>query len=88
MRGRPLLRTSALVVAVVCSPRLALAEDGDAARDERVFQYCFSCHSVEPNEQAQLEVPSLYHIIGRPAASLKGFPHSDAMRKRGAEGLK
>jgi len=66
----------------------ACAQDGDAVRGERVFQYCFSCHSVDPKEQAQLEGPSLYRIVGRPAASLRGFNYSDAMKKRGAEGLK
>ncbi len=68
--------------------RIALGQDSDVALGERAFQYCFSCHSVDPNEQAQLEGPSLYHIIDRPAASLKGFNYSDAMRTRGAEGLK
>jgi cytochrome c len=88
MQTLPLLRTLAVVVALagfVCATR---AEDGDATRGERISQYCFSCHSVDPNEQAQLEGPSLYHLIGRPAASLKGFNYSDAMRKRGADGLK
>ena len=75
-------------MALACVSRAGIAEEGDAARGERFFQYCFSCHSVDPSEQAQLEGPSLYHIIGRPAASLKGFPYSDAMRKHGAGGLK
>src|SRR5262249_52384565 len=57
-------------------------------RGERIFQYCFSCHSVDPNEQTKLEGPSLYRIVGRPAASLNGFSYSEAMKKRGAEGLK
>jgi cytochrome c len=73
---------------LACVSRLALAEDGATARGEPIFQYCFSCHSVDPNEQAQLEGPNLYRIVGRPAASLKGFNYSNAMRKRGAEGLK
>src|SRR5579864_5452326 len=87
MQRRLLLRISALVVALACISRAGFAEEGNSARGERVFQYCFSCHSVDPNEQAQLEGPSLYHIIGRPAASLKGFDYSDAMRQRGADGL-
>src|SRR5690242_5527824 len=71
-------------IAMMCAAGAARAEDGDAVR---VFQYCFSCHSVDPNEQTQLEGPSLYHILNRPAAALKGFNYSDAMKKRGAEGL-
>lgn len=60
---------------------------GDAVRGERVFQRCFACHSVDPNETAKLQGPSLYRIIGRPAAALPGFEYSDAMRKEGAAGL-
>ena len=59
MQRRLLLRISALVVALACISRAGFAEEGNAARGERVFQYCFSCHSVDPNEQAQLEGPSL-----------------------------
>jgi cytochrome c len=88
MQTRPLVPTFALVVTFASFTHAALAEVGDPIRGERTFQYCFSCHSVDPNEQAQLEGPSLYRIVGRPAASLKGFNYSDAMKKRGAEGLK
>src|SRR5579864_1364156 len=77
-----------VAAALLCLTALPCrAQDtGDSARGERVFQYCFSCHSVDPNEKAQLQGPSLYHIIDRPAASLKGFDYSDAM-KRHAAGL-
>ncbi len=88
MHMHTLARLAGVAIATACVSPTALAEDGDAARGERIFQYCFSCHSVDPNEQAQLEGPSLYRIVGRPAASLKGFSYSDAMKKRGAEGLK
>ena len=74
-------------IAMTCVGGTAHAEDGDATRGERIFQYCFSCHSVDPNEPTHLEGPSLYRILNRPAASLKGFNYSDAMNKRGAEGL-
>jgi cytochrome c len=60
---------------------------GDAARGERVFQRCFACHSVDPNEKAKLQGPSLYRIIGRPAGALAGFEYSDAMRSKAASGL-
>jgi cytochrome c len=85
---RRLIPLAAIGVVLACVSRSAVAEDGDATRGERIFQYCFSCHSVDPNEQTQLEGPSLYHIIGRPAASRPGFDYSDAMKKRGAEGFK
>ena len=60
---------------------------GDSARGERVFQRCFACHSVDPNETAKLQGPSLYRIVGRPAGNVAGFEYSDAMRREGAAGL-
>ena len=65
-------------------PALAAA---DAARGERVFQRCFACHSVDANETARLQGPSLYRIVGRPAGIIRGFEYSDAMRRKGAAGL-
>ena len=56
-------------------------------RGERVFQRCYSCHSVDPNETAKLQGPSLFQIIGRRAAAVAGFEYSDAMRKKAAAGL-
>lgn len=88
MRKAALARFAALGATLACVGSGALAADGDAARGERIFQYCFSCHSVDPNEQTQLEGPSLYRIVGRPTASLPGFNYSDAMKKRGRDGLK
>jgi cytochrome c2 len=79
--GRPALLGFVLLV-----PAPALS-NGDAARGERVFQRCFACHSVDPNEKARLQGPSLYRIVGRPAAALPGFEYSDAMRTKGAAGL-
>jgi cytochrome c2 len=61
--------------------------EGDPARGERVFQRCYACHSVDPNETAQLQGPSLFGIMGRRAAALPGFEYSEAMKARGAVGL-
>jgi len=36
------------------SGRRVGVEAGDAARGERAFQRCYSCHSVDPNEAAKL----------------------------------
>jgi cytochrome c len=66
---------------------LAATAEGDAARGARVFQRCYACHSVDPNETGQLQGPSLYRVIGRPAASVAGFEYSDAMKAKGATGL-
>ena len=83
-----LWRALPLLGAMVLLLRLAEgAEPGDAARGERAFQRCYACHSVDPHEAARLQGPSLYRIIGRPAAAIAGFEYSDAMRQKGADGL-
>jgi cytochrome c len=65
----------------------AAAEAGNAARGERTFQRCFACHSVDPAEPAKLQGPSLFKIVGRPAAAVAGFAYSEAMQKAAAAGL-
>jgi cytochrome c len=65
---------AALVIAAV-SPAPA---EGDPGRGERVFQYCYSCHSVEPGE-TNLQGPNLRGIIGRRIAAQEGFDYSPAM---------
>jgi cytochrome c len=57
----------------------ALAGGGDPVRGEKVFQYCYSCHSVQPAE-TNLQGPNLHGIIGRQIAAQEGFPYSSAMR--------
>jgi cytochrome c len=59
----------------------------DVARGARVYQRCYSCHTVDPNEQARLEGPSLYGVVGRRAASIAGFPYSPALVAKGEAGL-
>jgi cytochrome c len=81
----PYLRTVASLVALL--PGAALALDGDAASGERVFLRCYACHSVDPSEKAKLQGPSLFRIVGRPAAAIADFDYSDAMREKGATGL-
>ena len=79
----------ACVAALGCWLAVSAARgaDGDAARGERVFQRCFSCHSVAADETPQLQGPSLRGVVGRPAASLPGFDYSDAMKAKAAAGL-
>ena len=60
---------------------------GSAVRGERVFQRCFACHSVDPDEKAKLQGPSLHKIVGRPAATIPGFEYSEAMKRMAATGL-
>jgi len=57
----------------------ALADGGDPVRGETVFQYCYSCHSVQPDE-INLQGPNLHGIVGRKIASQEGFSYSPALR--------
>jgi cytochrome c len=81
------MRRLGAALALMATEAAAHAAEGDAARGERVFQRCYACHSVEPQESAKLQGPSLYRIVGRPAAALAGFAYSDAMKARAAAGL-
>jgi cytochrome c len=75
------------VIALLLPSATSLAAEGDAARGQRAFLRCYACHSVDPGESAKLQGPSLYRIIGRPAASIAGFDYSDAMQEKAAAGL-
>jgi cytochrome c len=55
------------------------ADDAAVARGEKVFQYCYSCHSVEPGEM-NLPGPNLRGIVGDKIAARAEFEYSPAMR--------
>lgn len=60
----------------------ALAQQGDAARGQRDFQACSSCHSLEPGRN--MTGPSLANLWGRKAGSLPSFDrYSDALKSSG-----
>ena len=87
MRGPPSgLAGAAFAFLAVASAAPAFA-DADPARGERVFQRCFACHSVDPDEKAALQGPSLYRILGRPAGVIEGFDYSEAMKVMGEAGM-
>jgi cytochrome c len=75
------------VIGCLLAVNAARGAEGDATRGERVFQRCYSCHSVAPNETAQLQGPSLRGVVGRPVATVAGFEYSDAMKAKAATGL-
>lgn len=51
---------------------------GDPAKGKVVFRKCQSCHSL--GEGQNRTGPTLFHIVGRPIASVEGFHYSEAMR--------
>jgi len=85
--GKEALISALLGLMYLASTAMPAVAAGDSARGERVFQRCFACHSVDPNETAKLQGPSLYRIMGRPAGIIPGFEYSDAMRRQGGAGL-
>jgi cytochrome c len=78
MRMRYLL----FIALVALTPHAALAQQGDFARDQRLFQNCIACHSLEPNKN--LTGPSLSGVFGRRAGSLTSFSrYSDPLKRSG-----
>lgn len=59
---------------------------GDPVRGERVFQRCYSCHSMIEGE-TNLQGPNLRGIVGRRAGTFPSFEYSEAFsaaaRERG-----
>jgi len=52
------------------------SSDGDAAKGAKVFKKCAACHSFTKNKFG----PNLAGIYGKPAASVKGYKYSKAMK--------
>ena len=79
----PMLRAVAVVSAAVFATVLIAsgASAGDAARGEKRFEECASCHSLAAGQNGV--GPSLHDIVGRQAASLDDFRYSPAMRRSG-----
>ncbi len=76
--GRSIVIT--LVCAIALVTAAAAGQDNEAAaRGEKRFEECASCHSVAAGEHGV--GPSLHGIIGRRAASIEDFRYSPAMRK-------
>lgn len=44
--------------------------------------HCAACHSPQPGSSAAL-APPLNGVLGRPAASVAGFPYSNALKNSG-----
>jgi len=80
MRAIGLAARIALAAACAVQGASAARTAGDPGRGERVFQYCYSCHSVDPHETATLQGPSLVGIVGRRIAAEPDFEYSPALR--------
>jgi len=66
-----------LAAALCCAPRLVRA--ADVAAGKAIFDHtCRNCHSLDAGMNKV--GPSLYHVVGRPTATVDGFMYSDAMK--------
>ena len=57
------------------------AQAGDAAKGQKVFVKCKTCHEVA-TEKKKIG-PTLKGIMGRKAGTVEGFVYSDAMKASG-----
>jgi cytochrome c2 len=72
-----MLAVAAPVAVLVTAPSAAWADDGPTVFNDN----CAVCHSTEPGIDKL--GPSLAGVVGRPSASLKEYPYSEAMQKAG-----
>ena len=74
------IKTIGFIAALAAFSAPALA-DGDATKGKKVFNKCKACHTIE--EGKNKAGPSLFGVIGREAAAVKGFKYSKAMKASG-----
>ncbi len=54
---------------------------GDPVAGKKIFKKCKACHTLKAGKKKV--GPSLFGVVGRKAATSKGFKYSKAMRKSG-----
>jgi cytochrome c len=79
MRKTKLLAALAAGVVVLAS-QAALAE-GDAAKGEKIFKKCKTCHTLVAGKKKP--GPNLENLFGRTAGTVEGFKYSKAMVESG-----
>ncbi|MCK6371574.1 MAG: cytochrome c family protein [Gammaproteobacteria bacterium] len=55
----------------------------DLKKGKTLFLQCRACHSLKPESEPGKIGPTLYGVVGRPAASVAGFEYSDAVKNSG-----
>jgi cytochrome c len=74
---RPAHWALVLSLSAAAAPRAANA--ADAAAGHAIFDHtCLNCHALEVG--VNKVGPSLWHVVGRPSASVEGYAYSDAMK--------
>ncbi len=70
----------------------AMAQEGDPAAGQRVFNQCRACHIVDANRPSRPTGPNLHGVIGRTIASREDYAgmgrgYSDAFLAKKEEGF-
>lgn len=78
-----------LIAALIAAPALA---DGDAAKGEKEFNKCRSCHEVVSDSGDVIQKggktgPNLWGVAGRKAGSVEGFSYGADLVAAGEAGL-
>lgn len=72
------LIVSAFLFAAIFSPASAPSHAQDAARGEKLFRSCITCHTITDGGRNKVG-PNLFGIVGRDIATRQGFRYSDAL---------
>jgi cytochrome c len=72
---------AASAFAILIAATSVARADGDAARGEKRFDECATCHSLKEGENGI--GPSLHAVFGRKAGSLDDFRYSPAIKRSG-----
>ena len=78
-------RTTVFAVLVLLTSTSVSHADGDAAKGEKIYVKCKTCHDIDKG--VNKVGPSLKGLIGRKAAAVPDFKYSEAMIAKGAEGV-
>ena len=78
--GRTLGQVTVAMALLLAAAGVACA-DGDAAKGEKRFEECATCHSTQSGVNGV--GPSLHEVFGRKAASLDDYRYSPAMKRSG-----
>jgi cytochrome c len=78
-------KTIFAAIALLMTSAFPAFADGDAAKGEKVFVKCKTCHDVEKG--VNKVGPTLKGIVGRKAASVADYKYSEAMMAKAAEGI-
>ena len=72
---------ASLIAGILLLGSQAALAEGDAAKGEKIYKKCKSCHSLEAGKKKV--GPSLNGLFGRTAGTVEGFKYSAAMKDSG-----